>query len=204
MRHINPDVMPLGEQIAHLAIISTVSAWISWLWTHEEVFRDIQDYLKSKLESHKAQMKKYFHQRPRPYGRMVKHWAIQKACFGLTCQTCFVHYPALLFTLMGHYRLVETGNWGTLYAWMFVAFTGDSILWLLGVMRKGQRLEEATGEALEAGATLLKRKVQKDETADVAPTTDGGSVKTVSRIQRDGIPERGTGVEMPTSGPRLP
>jgi hypothetical protein len=218
MGEISP-VMPLGEQLSHLAIIATASAWIAWMWTHEEIFKDIQHFLTRTMKHHHACLKRDVksynlarwearearkkakaaknNNNPAPppskdkeppppdIWHVLRHWAIYKACFGLTCQTCVVHYPALLFITAGHYRILDPGWMGFIYAWMTAAFAGDGFLWTLEVMKKFVQIEDKGAKAVEYGTRLLQLKVEGNN-------SNGHTTTTVSMpMQRQSMPNLG-------------
>jgi hypothetical protein len=203
MRPIHPDIMQLGEQVLHLGIIATVSAWMTWLWVHEDIFADIQRWLKRRLREHKAMMKVLYHEEPRRWNQILKQWFIQKLCFGLTCPTCVIHYPCFIFAAIGRYRLIASGWWGFLYAWMFMAFTGDTVLWVLDVMKKGKALEQSTSEAVDAGVTILKRKIKHDEASDSALFLKSQLDIEKARQMGNPVPDEGTGTHNPVNGPSI-
>lgn len=102
--------------IVRVLTLSVASAWLAWLWTREEIFRECQAYLEDRSQNG-----------PR--------WLTRKLCKGLCCETCFVHWPILAGVLRWHVRLVEDGPAGLFAAWMVTAFAANLWLTLYSLLR---------------------------------------------------------------------
>lgn len=79
--------MNLATQAVWLAFIAMPVAAVSWTVTHEEIFRDIREYLEARSRDARG-----------PFGRKL-HYLI-------TCEYCFSHYVALFFVILTGFRIL--------------------------------------------------------------------------------------------------
>src|ERR1700685_2130998 len=85
--HLRTAMLTPAEQIFWLLTLAAPVATVSWAVTHEELFRELQEF--SKRESRQA---------PTPIRR--------KAFYLLTCEFCFSHYVAIAFLVLTHFQLL--------------------------------------------------------------------------------------------------
>lgn len=86
-----------SEQIFWLLTLAAPVSAVSWAVTHEELFRELQEF--SKRES-----------------RQAPTTLRGKAFYLLTCEFCFSHYVAIVFLWLTHFQLLLLGWRGYLVA----------------------------------------------------------------------------------------
>jgi hypothetical protein len=96
--------MELTTQIVWLLVLAMPVASISWTVTHEEIFRELRQYLQERSG--------------RAGGRFAR-----KSHYLLTCEYCFSHWVA--FGLVG-----VTGFWVLLDDWRGYLVSGLTLVWL--------------------------------------------------------------------------
>lgn len=96
--------MDLGTQITWLFVLAIPIACISWTITHEEVFREPQEYFVTKSRT----------------GRTL---FIRKFFYLFTCEYCFSHYTTILMLVITRYRLL-------LDDWRGYLIAGFALVWI--------------------------------------------------------------------------
>jgi hypothetical protein len=150
MTSIN-HTMPLGEQLAHIAVFAAVCAWIARLWTDKG--GSITDYLERRLNRCNE---KLFSKNGTP---TVNIWLSRVGFRLLTYPTHFVHLPILFFIATQRYTVMTGGPVGAFYCWMLTASTSDTMLTLMNMLSKTETLEEQMAEGLKYGVEFVKKKV---------------------------------------------
>lgn len=156
---ISHDSVTLGKQIAELTVLAAICAWMTRLWIFEEVFRDIQRFLRRRTDELGKKSKEAWQATPRRIGEALLTQVQKRIWFLFHCPTCFVHIPALFFICITKYKLMEPGLLGGFYAWMFTATEADTFMILIAMWKKADRLEGHTTKAVAAAASLLSQKV---------------------------------------------
>jgi len=121
----------LGSQLLLLIVLAIPIASISWTVTHEDVFRELRQWLVKRGES-----SKYLLQR--------------KFFLVLTCEYCFSHYVTLVFLLIFRFTLAYSGWRGYLVAGFSLVWLANVYMSLFGRLRleiRHERQEIAQGEA---------------------------------------------------------
>ena len=95
--HLSAAMLTPIHQVFWLLTLAAPVSAISWAVTHEELFRELQEF--SKRESSQA---------PTTVRR--------KALYLLTCEFCFSHYVSIVFLLLTHFQLLLPGWRGYLIA----------------------------------------------------------------------------------------
>jgi hypothetical protein len=114
-----------GTQVLWLFILALPVACVSWTVTHEEIFRELHDYLvRQSKESHSIFRRKLFYM--------------------FTCEYCFSHYVAIAFLAISEYQLYISGWRGYVLAWFAMVWIANIYMSLYGYLRvdlKKERLE---------------------------------------------------------------
>jgi hypothetical protein len=121
----------LGSQLLLLIVLAIPIASISWTVTHEDVFRELRQWLIKRGES-----SRYLLQR--------------KFFLVLTCEYCFSHYVTLVFLLIFRFTLAYSGWRGYLVAGFSLVWLANVYMSLFGRLRleiRHERQEIAQGEA---------------------------------------------------------
>jgi hypothetical protein len=117
-------------QIAWLFVLALPVASVTWMFTREEIFRELRDGCAS---------------RSRTCRRLLQ----RKFFYVFTCEYCLSHYVAIFFVLLTGYRLLVPRWRGVLIAWLAVAALANVYMSLFGRLRvdiKAERLDIASKE----------------------------------------------------------
>lgn len=134
------------SQVVPLVVLAIPTSWMTWVWTKEEVFREPQEWLKGKKREHE--------------GKNDRTFALYKACYMLTCETCFSHYPAMFFVWYLGLELLAGGFTGWFLAVMFTAACENIILTRYGTARVEKRAKEEDEREVQT-----RRKIEEKELA---------------------------------------
>jgi hypothetical protein len=129
-----------GGELLQLLILSLPVAAISWAVTHEEVFREFQDYF-SRRAGHD------------------RRFAVRKFFFLFTCEYCFSHYVSAAALLLTRFTLLFDDWRGYLVAWLAVVWVANHLMSIYGRLRLGirsERLEIGLKEAVSERAGVSK------------------------------------------------
>lgn len=96
-------MMPIHHQISWLFLLSIPIACVAWTVTHEEVFREFNEFCKNQCKK----------------GVLIK----RKFFFLFTCEYCFSHYVTILFLIITKYRLLFED-------WRGYLISGFSLVWI--------------------------------------------------------------------------
>ena len=89
--------MPLGNQVLLLFLFAIPVACVSWTLTHEDIFRELHDWLTARSKA-------------------SRNILARKFFYLFTCEYCFSHYVALVWvanlymSLFGRLRLAITSE----------------------------------------------------------------------------------------------
>ena len=121
----------LGSQLLLLIVLAIPIASISWTVTHEDVFRELRQWLVKRGESSRSLLQRKFF-------------------LVLTCEYCFSHYVTLVFLLIFRFTLGYPGWRGYLVAGFSLVWIANVYMSLFGRLRleiRHERQEIAQGEA---------------------------------------------------------
>jgi hypothetical protein len=119
-----------GEQMVGLLILGIPVACVTWTVTHEEVFRELREWLTDR--SHNA---------ARLYER--------KFFYLLTCEYCLSHYVAAGFIALCGFQLLVPGWRGFFVAWLSLVWIANAYMSLFGRLRldiKHEHIQIAASE----------------------------------------------------------
>ena len=111
--------------IAILLLLALPVASITWTVTHEEIFRELHDWLNARSRASRSLL-----------GR--------KLFFALTCEFCFSHYVAAALLVVTRFQLIYTGLLGYVVAWLSIVWIANVYMGAFGRLRleiKHERLE---------------------------------------------------------------
>jgi hypothetical protein len=125
-------------QMLWLFVLAAPVACVAWTVTHEDVFKEIHEWLVRKSEkSRKMYQRKFF--------------------YLFTCEYCFSHYVAGAVVLLTGYRLLIPDWRGAVLAWFTLVWVANVYMSLFGRLRLDIRrerveikVEEKEAEKLEA------------------------------------------------------
>ena len=89
--------MELENQIIKLLIIALPIACVSWTWTHEELFKEAREFLKSLADEKHSFLRRKF-------------------MYVLFCEYCFSFYVTATFLIITRFQLLYSGWRGYLIA----------------------------------------------------------------------------------------
>lgn len=122
--------MPLGTQVAWLALLALPIACVSWTLTHEEVFREPREYCEKQS---------------RTSPRLVR----RKLFFIFTCEYCFSHYVTIFFLLVTRYKLLFNDWRGYLIGGFALVWMANQYMSLYGRLRLDIRREKVEIKEVE-------------------------------------------------------
>lgn len=129
-----------GADLLTLLILALPVATIAWTVTHEELFREVQDYCVDR--SQKA--------------RTV---SLRKFFYLFTCEYCFSHYVAAVVLVATRFRLLFDDWRGYVIAWLALVWVANHLIGIYGRLRLGirsERLEIGLKEAVSERAGVKK------------------------------------------------
>jgi hypothetical protein len=128
---------PLPEGLLVLLVLAMPVAAISWTVTHEDVFKELQEYFIKRSEQ-------------------AAHALTRKFFYLFTCEFCFSHWVAIALLLLTDFRLVYDD-------WRGYVISGFSLVWianhymsLFGRLRlgiKSERIDVSLKEELRDKVT---------------------------------------------------
>ena len=125
-----PDVSTLIAETLALGLLALPVAAITWVVTHEELFREPREWCLRK--SHAAR----------------QAWQ-RKAFYVVTCEYCLSHWVALVIVLTTGFELVYPGWRGALIAWLALVWVANVYMTAFVRLKldvKEERLEVAERE----------------------------------------------------------
>ena len=115
--------MELENQIIKLLIIALPIACVSWTWTHEELFKEAREFLKSLAnEKHSFVRRKFM--------------------YVLFCEYCFSFYVTATFLIITRFQLLYSGWRGYLIAelalvWIANLYMNIHFALRIDILKKG-------------------------------------------------------------------
>ena len=129
--------MPIGRQVLLLFLFAIPVACVSWTVTHEEVFRELREWLTARSEA----------------GRTI---LARKFFYLFTCEYCFSHYVTIGMLFLTRYTLVFEDWRGYLIAFFSIVWIANLYMSLFGRLRLAITSERQDIEVVE-------KMVQKEE-----------------------------------------
>ena len=129
--------MSIGHQVLLLFLLALPVACVSWTVTHEEIFRELREWLLARSSS-------------------SRHLLSRKFFYLFTCEYCFSHYVAIGMLFLSRFTLVFEDWRGYLVA-------GFSLVWIANIyMSLFGRLRLAiTSERQDIA--VVEKMVEKEE-----------------------------------------
>src|SRR3954471_8792733 len=114
--------MALGTQLVWLFILSMPIANVSWLITHEELFREMREYCEMRSQNCKKLLQR-------------------KMFYLFTCEYCLSHWITAIFVLLTGYRLLVADWRGILIAVFALVWVANLYMSFYGRLRLGIKSE---------------------------------------------------------------
>ncbi len=129
-----------AADLLKLLVLALPVAAISWTVTHEELFRELQDYCVDRSKAApKLPARKFF--------------------YLLTCEYCFSHYVSAGMLLLTGFSLLYDDWRGHFIAWLALVWVANHLISLYGRLRLGirsERLEIGLKEAVSERVAVSK------------------------------------------------
>jgi hypothetical protein len=119
------------EQVTWLFVLALPVACVAWTVTHEEVFREVREWLQNKSET-------------------CVRWYQRKFCYVWTCEYCFSHYVAGAFVAFANFRLLLDDWRGYIIAWFALVAVANVYMSAYGRLRVEIRKERAVANKVQA------------------------------------------------------
>lgn len=129
--------MEIKEQILWLFLLAIPIACITWTITHEELFKEFIDYLKTKCEREVSLFKK-------------------KCYYVFTCEYCLSHYITLLFLLLTGYQLLLNDWRGYIISFFALVWIANVYMSLFATIRISYKFTKTDTE-------LKEQEIEKSE-----------------------------------------
>ena len=129
-----------AADLVNLLVLALPVAAISWTVTHEELFREANDYFTKR-------------------SRDSKSIVARKFFYMLTCEYCFSHYVSAGVLLFTGFSLLYRDWRGYLIAWLALVWVANHFISLFGRLRLGirsERLDIGLKEAVSKQAGVAK------------------------------------------------
>jgi hypothetical protein len=120
------------EQVVWLFILALPVASVSWTLAHEEVLRELREWLALRSQT-------------------CCHWWQRKFCYMWTCEYCLSHSIAAVFVALTDYQLLQPGWRGYLVAWLALVAVANVYLSAYGRLRVEIHKDLSEIKQLEAG-----------------------------------------------------
>ena len=125
----------IGEDLFTMFILAIPVANISWTVTHEEIFREIREWCKSKSET-------------------CQHLAQRKLFYLVTCEYCFSFYVTSLLLVITRFRLLYSDWRGYLVSLFTLMWIANVYMSLFGRIRLDIKRERVAIEKEEGEEAL--------------------------------------------------
>ena len=129
-----------GADLLQLLMLSLPVAAISWTVTHEDLFREFQDYCTDRSQN-------------------AARLPVRKFFFLFTCEYCFSHYVSAGTLLVTRFTLLFDDWRGYLVSWLALVWVANHLMSIYGRLRLGirsERLEIGLKEAVNERAGVNK------------------------------------------------
>jgi hypothetical protein len=132
--------MSLGYQILLLFLFAVPVACVSWTVTHEELFRDLREWLTARSNAARNVLSRKFY-------------------YLFTCEYCFSHYVTIVMLLMTQFTLVFPDWRGYVIAGFSMVWIANLYMSLFGRLRLAITSERQDIEVVE-------KMVKKEDAAE--------------------------------------
>ena len=132
--------MSLGYQILLLFLFAVPVACVSWTVTHEELFRDLRDWLTARSNAARNVLSRKFY-------------------YLFTCEYCFSHYVTIVMLLITRFTLVFPDWRGYVIAGFSMVWISNLYMSLFGRLRLAITSERQDIEVVE-------KMVKKEDAAE--------------------------------------
>ena len=125
--------MPTLHPLVLLFVLAAPIASVAWTVTHEEVFRELRDWMVARSEKARSP------------------W-VRKFFFLFTCEYCFSHWVTIAFLIITRYKLAYTDWRGYVIAGFSLVWVANMYMSLFGRLRldiKREKVEIAAEEAAQ-------------------------------------------------------
>jgi hypothetical protein len=139
--HAPPADQPL-LQIVWLLVLAIPISTIAWTVTHEEIFRDLREYLARRSQE-------------------ASSLAGRKFTYLFTCEYCFSHWVTLLFLLLTGYRLLLDDWRGYIISFFALVWMANVYMSLYSRLRVDITSERAEAKAREKTAEKLESELSR-------------------------------------------
>ena len=134
--------MSLGQQILLLFLFAVPVACVSWTVTHEELFRDLREWLTARSNAARNVLSRKFY-------------------YLFTCEYCFSHYVTIVMLLITRFTLVFPDWRGYVIAGFSMVWISNLYMSLFGRLRLAITSERQDIEVVE-------KMVKKEDAAEDA------------------------------------
>ena len=135
--------MSIGSQVLLLFLFAIPVACVSWTVTHEDIFRELREWLTARSNASRNNFSRKFF-------------------YLFTCEYCFSHYVAIAMLFLTGFTLVFEDWRGYLIAGLSLVWIANIYMSLFGRLRLGIASERQEIEVIE-------KQVKKDEEEAALP-----------------------------------
>ena len=122
--------MSLNTQFFYLFVLAIPVACISWIVTHEEIFKELREFCELK-------------------SRRNKTFFLRKLFYIFTCEYCFSHYITIAVLIIAKYYLLFDDWRGYLIAGFSIVWVANIYMSLFYLLRQSIKKEKVTIEEIE-------------------------------------------------------
>ncbi len=126
---IQPSVS-LGTQVIYLLLIALPVACVSWTVTHEDIFRELREYVSRRSQQD---------------SRLL----VRKFFYIFTCEYCFSHYVAIFFLLITHFHLIFQDWRGTLIAFFSLPYVANMYMGLFAQTKLEAKKDHVSAKVIQ-------------------------------------------------------
>lgn len=129
-----------GSELLQLLVLALPIAAISWTVTHEDLFREFQNYCADCAQK-------------------SSRFAVRKFFFLFTCEYCFSHYVSAGAVFFTRFTLLFDDWRGYIVSWLALVWVANHLMSIYGRLRLGirsERLEIGLKEAVSERAGVEK------------------------------------------------
>jgi hypothetical protein len=129
-----------GADLLQLLVLALPTAAVSWTVTHEELFREFNDFCTERAQN-------------------GSRFAVRKFFFLFTCEYCFSHYVSAVVLFFTRFTLLFDDWRGYLVTWLALVWVANHLMSIYGRLRLGirsERLEIGLKEAVSERAGVSK------------------------------------------------
>lgn len=129
-----------GAELLQLLVLALPIAAVSWTVTHEELFREFQDFCAERADN-------------------ASRFAVRKFFFLFTCEYCFSHYVSAGALFLTRFTLLFDDWRGYMVSWFALVWVANHLMSIYGRLRLGirsERLEIGLKEAVSERAGVSK------------------------------------------------